>query len=68
MVRCHNCKHWDPPNYPPAAGEQPGRCMLADYDSGAEHPQSLAWAEDSDCYRAWLRTLPLFGCVQGEPR
>ena len=82
MQRCKTCKHWEQPEND--YGEVPGtgKCAAAvqfwdttewDKDSGyrtlkPEYATKLAFVQDGSDYRAELKTLPDFGCVQHESK
>lgn len=81
MKTCSTCAHWTPPRN--QYGEVPGvgTCVYAvpfwdasrwakDHESRVlkpEHASKLAFVQDGSDYRAELRTMPNFGCVQHQP-
>lgn len=78
MNTCSTCSHWKPPKN--EYGEVPGVGTCAytvqfwdasewaeDGESRVlkpEHAARLAFVQDGSDYRAELRTMPSFGCVQ----
>jgi hypothetical protein len=64
-LQCQNCKHWTPnkPDDEPV-GPSWGRCALAKSSNGGPVAFTMAFAEDSESYGAWLTTRDSFGCVQ----
>lgn len=72
MGNCKDCKHWQSPERLEKIylhSFKMGRCELAgSSESYADHPESLAFAEDVESYSAWLNTSPDFGCVQWEAK
>lgn len=78
MERCNTCKYWQKPEND--YGEVPGtgNCQAVpqfwevtewseDCDTRVFKPEyagSLAFVQDGSDYRAVLKTLPDFGCVQ----
>jgi hypothetical protein len=80
MERCKTCKHWEKPESD--YGEVPGtgKCKAVpqfwdvtewarDYGTRTlkpEYADRLAFVQDGSDYRAELKTLADFGCVQHE--
>lgn len=75
MNLCLMCKHWTPPgpwDYVHQGGarvEDFGHCQRGQGDDG--HPvdhDTLAFGDDAESYRSYLRTRPHFGCIQHQPK
>lgn len=69
MSRCKTCKHWEDPdaNWIKVMGF--GRCVRAEaYNGLPDDKATLAFAEDVEQHRAYLRTSPDFGCLMYEPK
>lgn len=73
--RCETCRWWEPsPSEPESVYghyfKRPefGVCALGELEDGDKlaHPETLAFAEDAESYKACLMTSPKFGCVQYE--
>jgi hypothetical protein len=64
--RCATCKWWLEQEF--AAVNSWRICDLTVLRGGdaPKYPESRAYAEDAESYRAWLVTAPDFGCVQWE--
>lgn len=64
---CKDCRHWY--THPCVKEKNIGSCQLAtSSDAQPDNPSTLAWAEDTEQYSAWLNTKPEFGCVQFEEK
>ena len=61
--RCYTCKHWE---HPPTLNVLHGICHKADDVNQTENDS--AFADANYFHDAFLKTAPLFGCVQFEPK
>lgn len=66
MNTCSTCRWWN------QYRQDLGSCELTEGSGSPAHPESKAWAADSELYSAVLNTKPDFGCNQwdgkDEPR
>jgi hypothetical protein len=66
MNHCQHCRWWS--ERAVTCDDSFGTCTRAHSTNGqADHPDSLAFASDTESYNATFNTRPDFGCIQFEP-